>query len=285
MDFSAVMKPLREVTPHVLADPLVCGEFLRQDRSYTNWRPRGSGDWLLIFTLGGAGQVGTPSGPVRIAEGSAVLYRPGVAQDYFTDPSIGLWSLRWVHFVARPSWQPWLIWPEELPGAAWIKLSAEASKRVTDALGRMLFASRLEGRGTTELAMNALEEALIWAHRDLAGDDWLRLDERIRRAVTYLSSDPARPFSVAGLARHCGLSSSRLSHLFKEQVRMTPREFSEKLRLELAAQLLVHSGFTVREVAFKAGFEDPLYFSRRFARAFGRTPMESRTGGGRAAKR
>jgi AraC family transcriptional regulator of arabinose operon len=141
----------------------------------------------------------------------------------------------------------------------------------------MIAASRLEGDGATELAMNALEEALIWAYRHLAGDRWLVLDPRIRKAIAYLAGDPARPFLLSEVARHCGLSESRLSHLFKAQVHTSPRRFSEKLRLELASQLLAHTGLTVREVAFKAGFEDALYFSRRFARAFGRTPVESRT--------
>jgi AraC family transcriptional regulator of arabinose operon len=140
----------------------------------------------------------------------------------------------------------------------------------------MVSASRLEGQGAAELAMNALEEALIWVHRDIAGDHWLALDARIRRAIAYLADDPARPFSISQVAQHCGLSESRLSHLFKAQVRTTPRQFSEKLRLELAMQLLAHTGLTVREVAFKAGFEDPLYFSRRFVRAFGRTPGAAR---------
>jgi AraC family transcriptional regulator of arabinose operon len=281
MDFPAAMTHPRAITPHVPANPLVCGEFLRQDANYTNWRPRGSGDWLLIYTLSGAGRIATAEGSVRLGEGEAILYRPGAMQDYATDPGAGQWSLRWAHFVPKPQWQPWLAWPEAKPGAPRAEFSAAAARRFAEALRRMLAASRLEGEGATELAMNALEEALLWAFRDLAGDRWLTLDTRIRKATAYLEGDPARPFSLAEVAQHCGLSASRFSHLFKQQMQMTPRQFSEKLRLELAQQLLANTGLSVREVAYKAGFEDPLYFSRRFVRAFGRTPGESRqTAGG-----
>src|SRR5690606_33751372 len=100
----------REITPHVIADPIVCGEFHRQGKSYTNRRPRGSGDWLLIQTLAGAGRIVTGSRVVRLSEGEAVLYRPDTPQDYATDPEVGHWSLRWVHFTAKPQWQPWLAW-------------------------------------------------------------------------------------------------------------------------------------------------------------------------------
>ncbi|HWA86364.1 MAG TPA: helix-turn-helix domain-containing protein, partial [Opitutus sp.] len=223
----------------------------------------------------------TATGGVVLAENQAVLYRPGVMQDYATDPAVGHWSLRWAHFLPKPQWQPWLAWPEAKPGAPCMKFSAAAARRFAEALRRMLGASRLDGDGATELAMNALEEALLWALRDLAGDRWLTLDPRIRKATAHLEGDPARPFSLADLARHCGLSPSRLSHLFKQQMQVTPRQFSEKLRLELALQLLANTSLSVREVAFKAGFDDPLYFSRRFVRAFGRTPGEARAARGR----
>ncbi|MEJ1971879.1 MAG: helix-turn-helix domain-containing protein [Lacunisphaera sp.] len=255
--------------------PSCAGEF-RQDRNYTNWRPRGSGDWLLIYTLQGAGRIVSDGQSWTLGAGQAVLYRPGTPQDYATDPATGRWRLRWVHFRPKPHWEPWLVWPEAGTGLGVARLEAAAAERFGAALQRMLLANRLGGAHATELALNALEEALIWAQRGLAGDRSLSFDPRIRRAVAYLAGDPARPFSITDVAAHCGLSPSRLSHLFKIQVRLTPRQFSENLRLELAAQLLAHTGLSVGEVAYKAGFADPLYFSRRFARAFGRTPRRAR---------
>jgi AraC family transcriptional regulator of arabinose operon len=268
----------RSITPHVVADPLVCGEF-EQGPSYANWRPDGSGDWLLIYTLAGAGRIASNGRTLPLPAGSAILYRPGTAQDYATDPAADRWSLRWVHFIAKPHWHPWLAWPDVQPGTGGAHFSAEAAKRFAEASRRIILASRLGGPGATDLAMNALEEALIWAFRDHAGDRWLAFDTRIQKAMAELADDPARPFVLAELARHCGLSESRLSHLFKAQVKMTPRQFAEKLRLDLAMQLLVHTGLTVGEVAHKAGFPDPLYFSRRFVRAFGRAPVQVRTTG------
>lgn len=265
----------REVTPHVTAAPIVCDEF-HQGQNYSNWRPRGTSDWLLIFTLAGAGRIVSEGKPWGLPAGGALLYRPGTAQNYSTDPAAGRWSIRWAHFVAKPHWQPWLLWPEVTRGTGCVRLGAEAAARVGEALNRMIVASRLGGAGATDLAMNALEEALIWTHRAIAGDRWIEIDPRIRRAVAWLAENPARPFALDALARQCGLSPSRLSHLFKKQVRSTPRAFSERLRLDLAEQLLRNTGLSVREVAAAAGFTDPLYFSRRFTRAFGHAPRETR---------
>lgn len=269
------MTATRAITPHTVAAPLVGGEF-DQRSGYTNWRPRGSGDWLLILTLEGAGRIVTDGQVSTLRTSEALLYQPGAEQDYSTDPEIDRWRLRWVHFQPKPHWTPWLAWPRLARGTGRIQLGAEAAENVGRALQRLLLACRLGGTHADELAMNALEEALIWAQRELSGDRSLGIDPRIRHAMALLAAEPARPFDLSQLAAICGLSPSRFSHLFKAQTRTTPRQFSENLRLDLAAQLLAHTGLSVREVAFETGFVDPLYFSRRFVRAFGRTPKAAR---------
>lgn len=279
MDFSAArMTFLREITPHAPVASLVCGEF-RQTRGYTNWRPRGTDDWLLITTLAGAGRIIAHGRELCVSEGMTVLYRPRTPHDYSTEPRAGVWALRWAHFVAKPHWQPWLMWPEFERGVGCVTLEKDVGLRVEASFARMLLAARLGGTAAVDLAMNALEEALIWTHRAVAGDGLLRVDPRIQRATAFLASHPGEPFSLGAVARHSGLSLSRLSHLFKTEMGVTPRQFSEKLRLDLAAQLLVQTGLGVRHVAAQTGFADPFYFSRRFRQVMGAAPMAFRQRG------
>jgi AraC family transcriptional regulator of arabinose operon len=87
-----------------------------------------------------------------------------------------------------------------------------------------------------------------------------------------MGSDLSPPFSVGGLARDCGLSPSRLTHLFREQVGSSPQRFSERCRLNRAAELLRHGGLTGGEVAREVGFDSAFYFSNRFRKAFGKSP-------------
>src|ERR1700678_4488828 len=67
---------LRRETPHRLESDLNADEF-RQGVKYTCWRPRGSGDWLLIYTVGGSGRITTPGGSFATRPGEAILYAPG----------------------------------------------------------------------------------------------------------------------------------------------------------------------------------------------------------------
>jgi AraC family transcriptional regulator of arabinose operon len=123
--------------------------------------------------------------------------------------------------------------------------------------------------------MNALEEILIRIHRLTSAHPVVGRDPRVQRAVNHLAAHIAKPFHLSDLAAHCGLSSSRLSHLFQAELGTTPQRFSEKLRLEFAAQLLAQTNLSVAEVAAEVGYEDPLYFSRRYRRAFGHAPSRA----------
>jgi AraC family transcriptional regulator of arabinose operon len=275
MDYPAGMNPPRAITPNVNADPIVVGEF-RQGSGYMNWRPRGSDDWLLIMTRAGAGRVKLKDRDLRLREGDAVLFAPGAMQDYETDRAAGRWHLLWAHFQPRPHWRPWLMWPEIAPKTGCLRLRGSTEAAVAAALQRMQTAGRLGGNGCAELAMNALEEALIWTFRAGGREPRAGGDARVQRAADYLASHPDQPFHLEKLAAHCGLSPSRLSHLFRAVMGATPQRFAETLRMDIARQLLAQTNLSVGEVAQEVGFADALYFSRRFRRAFGRPPSAAR---------
>ncbi len=278
------MTPARPTTHHVRADPLVCSEF-RMGRNYTNWRPRGSGDWLVIFTVAGAGSLGLGGRSRRLDPGDLVLYAPDAEQDYSTDPETGFWHLRWAHFVPKPHWKGWLMWPEIARGIGCLRLGDGAATSAAHALERMLVASRRGGAAATDLAMNALEETLIWAHRASADEHFGQVDARIQKAAQHLATHPSEPFNAHALARSCGLSVSRLSHLFKRALKATPQQFSERIRLEHARNLLEQTSLPINQIAQEVGFADALYFSRRFRKQTGRTPTGFRHAAQVRAKR
>lgn len=61
-----------------------------------------------------------------------------------------------------------------------------------------------------------------------------------------------------------GFSASAFPRLFKRQTGYTPKDYFTRLKLHEACQLLDNSTLTVKEIAFRVGYEDPLHFSRVF---------------------
>ena len=268
LNFEKVFDPLWN--PGVRA--ISAGEF-RQGSRYSVTRPKGRGDYLLLATVGGSGLL--VSGEIRLETepGSVALFEPHAPQHYQTNPHGQYWHLVWAHFQSRPTWNAWLNWPSPAPGFRVAGIpEGEARTNSWKSLRRIRRSLELPGTSSEDLALNALESALLWIREALAREGRFQLDPRIRRALDIMSSNLASPFSVDGLSRACSLSASRFTHLFRDQVGTSPQRFSERCRLNRAAELLRHGGMTVGEVAREVGFDNAFYFTNRFRKAFGKSP-------------
>ena len=255
---------------------LYCDKF-RRGPSYSTVRLRGRRDWLLIYTEAGSGRFVSASGTRETGPGDAILYAPGDRQDYSTADDCERWHLLWVHFMPKAQCQIWLPWPVTACGLRLLHFEkGDVRQAFRDSMLRMIRVSRRKIPGALDLAANALEEALLWANVAASKDPWLRMDPRVRKAVDYLVGDLRRPFLLETLARHCGASASRLSHLFKQQTGSSPQRFIERHRMQHAVQLLRLTNLSIAEIAAEAGYADAFYFSNRFHRYAGASPSEFR---------
>jgi AraC family transcriptional regulator of arabinose operon len=255
---------------------LLTGHY-RMDRSYRTWREHGADSWLLILTLDGAGRFGYEGGAIRAQAGDATLIRPGVRHDYATDPLPGRWELLWAHFYARPDWREWLAWPEEATGLMQLRLAdAPTLQKVTARLfeTHRLATGALKQRDA--FAMNALEEVVLWCATQGPRTGQTRMDDRVQQCMDYLCRNLADKVTIDGLAARCGLSGSRLAHLFRAEAGMTPQQFQEQQRLMRARQLLELTGRSIQDIATEVGYDNPFYFTLRFKRLTGLSPRDYR---------
>ncbi len=95
----------------------------------------------------------------------------------------------------------------------------------------------------------------------------------------YLISRLTEPVSLQELAEIAHMSTRSLSRAFKGATGLTPVQYQQRLRLELAANLLRDRELTISEVAIKCGFEDARHFRRLWQRQFGSAPSAIRVAG------
>lgn len=239
-------------------------------------RPGGTNDWLLVYTQGGRAYFRNAGREFLANADDVVLFRPGIAHDYGLDESHGYWKNRWTHFLPRPECLDWLQWPEFAPGMMCLHLDAPVRDLVQTELQAMDLAVRLQTRRWEELAVNALERALLLCDTVNPRDADNRRDIRIRKAVGLLCQRREEPFTLAELARRCGLSRSRFAELFKRQVGLSPLTFLEMQRLRRARELLEHTEMGLVQIAEEVGFSSPYYLSLRFKKQFGLSPRAYR---------
>jgi signal transduction histidine kinase/DNA-binding response OmpR family regulator len=97
----------------------------------------------------------------------------------------------------------------------------------------------------------------------------------IENAVKCVEQHVSSPdFSVEDLGRELGISRA---YVFKKILALTgktPLEFIRSIRLQHAAQLLEKSQLSVREIAYKVGFNNPKYFTKYFKEQFHVLPSD-----------
>lgn len=79
------------------------------------------------------------------------------------------------------------------------------------------------------------------------------------------------------LASEMGMSRTVFFNKLKSLTGFSPVEFVREMRIERAADYIRNTSFTVSEISFRVGIEDPRYFSRCFKLKFGMTPSEYRS--------
>lgn len=99
---------------------------------------------------------------------------------------------------------------------------------------------------------------------------------QIRPAINYIDANYDKPITLAEIARASHLSVSRLAHLFKEQMGITPIDYVTGVRIERAKELLLGTDQSCTEICFQAGYNNQSYFTRTFKSLVGMTPRQFR---------
>ncbi len=82
--------------------------------------------------------------------------------------------------------------------------------------------------------------------------------------------------SIAEIAASLGISRGRCTHVFNKVYGQSPRQYRSKLVLNQAKHLLVHSTYSMEELAEQLGFQSASHFSRQFRRWTGMPPSAFR---------
>lgn len=81
-------------------------------------------------------------------------------------------------------------------------------------------------------------------------------------------------FGVSELAEKIGMSRPILYKKIRMLTDLSVNDFVKSIRLKKARQLFLLNRYTIYEVAYQVGFNDPKYFSREFKKQFGESPRD-----------
>lgn len=104
-------------------------------------------------------------------------------------------------------------------------------------------------------------------------DDYLFVENQLK----WLEEHYAEPdMKIYGMVQNAMMSRTTFYNKLKELTGMSPKEFVTDFRVKKAKMYLESTSTPVSEVAFKTGFNDPVYFARVFKQQTGTTPSKYR---------
>ncbi|MBQ9337754.1 MAG: helix-turn-helix domain-containing protein [Lentisphaeria bacterium] len=106
--------------------------------------------------------------------------------------------------------------------------------------------------------------------------DSLAVPLDIPKLTAYLEQHFQQEIYLDDLAKRAGMSSATLLRHFRAALGVTPMVYLRNLRLRHAAELLLGTDFSLKEIADRSGFSWMPYFFKSFKECYGVPPLEYR---------
>jgi AraC-like DNA-binding protein len=294
-------------------DPLSDILVLVQPRTYATGGFSAGGDWGVRFPAHGMVKcysvvrgecwlaVDNIAEPIRLQTGSCFLLPRGWPFSLSSEPSQPLksWEMlsqqeRYNGILPLTPGENFLILGSHfrLEGDARFLLDAlppvvlleseEQRQSLRWAVDRLLREMRDPQPGGTliaqQIAYTMLVEALrLHVAEDIGKDPgWLAAlgDVRLRAALSSIHGEPARAWTLAGLAHAAGMSRTAFAQLFKQKVGKSPMEYLTHWRMTIAANRLKNPKESISSIAPAVGYQSESAFSAAFKREWGSSPRE-----------
>lgn len=102
-------------------------------------------------------------------------------------------------------------------------------------------------------------------------------NEYVNLAIDYINEMYKQNISVTDIADKIGITRSHLNLVFQKELNISVQGFLIDFRMHKAANLLVNTTMTVKEISNQVGYHDQLVFSKAFKKKFGMSPKNYRT--------
>ncbi|SJZ85722.1 helix-turn-helix transcriptional regulator [Anaerorhabdus furcosa] len=99
-------------------------------------------------------------------------------------------------------------------------------------------------------------------------------NELLEEILAYINQKIYEPLPVDDICDHFSISRSSLQNLFKDNLKVAPKQYINEAKLAKSKVLIKKSENTISEISSMLGFNSIHYFSRKFTHRYNITPSE-----------
>lgn len=134
---------------------------------------------------------------------------------------------------------------------------------------------RIAENTSDELVDSLLEGILSIMWKTINKKDKIQRDF-IAIAKEYIEKHFKENLSLSELAQYVNVSVYHLSHMFKEEIGISPIQYAILCRMEYAKTQLRETSCSIHKIALELGYDNPNYFNLLFKKIVGQSPGKYR---------
>lgn len=255
--------------PNRTVEPLaVCNTGVQRCESGYSWGPGVRDHHLIHYVISGKGFYKIDGNTYTLSAGDLFLVYPDRNIFYQADVQEP-WEYCWVGFHGTEAGK--LLEQTSLTQKSPVlrKVSPDVYKQMM-----RIYDSRGALPHQTAFMTGALYQLIAALIRDHSVQAGRSAGSSVQHACEFIANNFSMEIGVEDIAAHVGLSRSRLYRLFMEELHLSPVQVLTQVRIRQACALLRRGDLSVKAVAASVGYENQLYFSRRFREIVGVPPSE-----------
>lgn len=233
----------------------------------------------ILYIVRGKGVTRIEGKEYPLGPGDLAIYNPGVEHAEAFDPRVPapyFYHVKFNEFVIS-GLQPSCLLPGGLPPA----FSAGSDGPHIETLMKMLFSEVEQQRlGFDQIAHSLLLSIMLQILRILDTDhaqiEKTESDSLIVQIQQHLERHFAEDLSMKDVAGKFHINYYYLSHLFKNEIGISPASYVNALRINEACRLLCTSRLPIYRVAEMVGYGNQSTFQMQFKQRKGVSPMQYR---------
>jgi AraC-like DNA-binding protein len=165
-------------------------------------------------------------------------------------------------------------------------LDAAGTELLTGAIPEMLRESAHGGAGSAAIVTCLARRLVITLVRDAWPADWeippagiASQQERLGKIAELIRKDPAREYTLDGLAQAAGMSRTVFHRLFTQTYGGSPLALLREFRMQRAKRLLSETDMPIKTITARLGYRSRSHFWKLFKDAHGIDPEQFRQQG------
>ncbi len=226
-------------------------------------------EYQLIYITKGQGVFETRGNTYAVSPGTILFIFPGIHHAYRPQHDVG-WTEYWVGFRG-----PYIdILQDEgffTPDTSMYDVGLQNSLLTLYAqiLDQLRSQEPFYQLKAASYVLTLIAEILSFQRKTI---QYSHSEQLVEKAKFLMEEHIYGEINLNAICERIGVSTSHLNEVFKSYTGMTPYQYFIGIKIHKAKELLEKGDQTIKEIAFRLGFNDQYYFSRLFKKKTGISP-------------